>query len=315
MSQRPAAVVGGQAVIEGVMMRSPTGWAVAVRRPDGIIEAEGRDLPKLSSHSRLAKMPFTRGIMVLGESLSLGFKALSWSAQKSGEEEEELKRWQVVLTMVIGVVLAVGLLVIVPVVGANWLKRFFDDSSLAFVVMDGLLRIGFLVGYIALIARSDDIQRVFQYHGAEHKTIHAYEAGDPLTIAEIQKYSPRHPRCGTSFLVIVGMVAFFVFLVLAPLALVWQIAARIVLIPAVAGVSYEVLKAGATSRWLAWAIRPGIWLQAITTNEPTGDQVEVAIASLLVAVDEDEAERLIALGGIPDSVINAESTRLGTSNG
>lgn len=315
MSRSPGAAVGGQAVIEGVMMRSPSGWAVAVRRPDGIIEAEGYDLPRLSSRSRLAKIPFLRGITVLIESLSLGFKALSWSAQKSGEEEEELKRWQVWLTMVVGVAFALGILVIIPVMSANWLKRFFDDSSIAFVILDGVLRIVVLVGYIALIARSDDIQRVFQYHGAEHKTIHAYEAGDRLTIEEIQKFSPRHPRCGTSFLVIVGLVAFFVFLVLAPLALVWQVVARIVLIPVVAGAAYELLKAGATSKWLAWANRPGIWLQRITTNEPTDDQVEVAIASLLAALTEDEANDLIAQGGIPDDVLNAESTRVEPSNG
>jgi uncharacterized protein YqhQ len=315
MSRSPGAAVGGQAVIEGVMMRSPSGWAVAVRRPDGIIEAEGYDLPRLSSRSRLAKIPFLRGITVLIESLSLGFKALSWSAQKSGEEEEELKRWQVWLTMVVGVAFALGILVIIPVMSANWLKRFFDDSSIAFVILDGVLRIAVLVGYIALIARSDDIQRVFQYHGAEHKTIHAYEAGDRLTIEEIQKFSPRHPRCGTSFLVIVGLVAFFVFLVLAPLALVWQVVARIVLIPVVAGAAYELLKAGATSKWLAWANRPGIWLQRITTNEPTDDQVEVAIASLLAALTEDEANDLIAQGGIPDDVLNAESTRVEPSNG
>ena len=315
MSRSPGAAVGGQAVIEGVMMRSPTGWAVAVRRPDGIIEAEGYDLPRLSSRSKLAKIPFLRGITVLIESLSLGFKALSWSAQKSGEEEEELKRWQVWLTMVVGVVFALGLLVIIPVMSANWLKQFFDDSSIAFVILDGVLRIAVLVGYIALIARSDDIQRVFQYHGAEHKTIHAYEAGDRLTIEEIQKFSPRHPRCGTSFLVIVGLVAFFVFLVLAPLALVWQVVARIVLIPVVAGAAYEVLKAGATSKWLSWANRPGIWLQRITTNEPTDDQVEVAIVSLLTALTEEEAKDLIALGGIPDDALNAESTRVEPSNG
>lgn len=315
MSRSPGAAVGGQAVIEGVMMRSPTGWAVAVRRPDGIIEAEGHDLPRLSSRSRLAKIPFLRGITVLIESLSLGFKALSWSAQKSGEEEEELKRWQVWVTMIVGVVFALGLLVVIPVLSANWLKQFFDDSSIAFVIMDGIFRIVVLVGYIALIARSDDIQRVFQYHGAEHKTIHAYEAGDRLTIEEIQKFSPRHPRCGTSFLVIVGLVAFFVFLVLAPLALVWQVVARIVLIPVVAGAAYELLKAGASSQWLSWANRPGIWLQKITTKEPSDDMVEVAIASLLTALTEEEADDLIALGGIPEDVLNAESTRVEPSNG
>jgi uncharacterized protein YqhQ len=174
------------------------------------------------------------------------------------------------------------------------------------VILDGILRIVLIVAYIWAISRSKEIRRVFQYHGAEHKTIHAYENGDPLTIEAIQGYSPRHPRCGTSFILIVAMVAFFVFLTLAPLPFVWQVLARIVLIPAIAGLSYELLKVGANKRWMSWANRPGIWLQRITTKEPSDDMVEVAVASLLTALSEDEFADVEARGPIVAAALAAE---------
>jgi len=253
-------------------------------------------------------MPFLRGVMVLVESLSLGFRALSWSAQRAGEEDEEITRAQTIGTMVIAVVFALGLFILLPAFAAGFLKRYFDDSSVWFVVLDGILRIALIVGYIWAISRAKEIQRVFMYHGAEHKTIHAYEAGDPLVIDAIQRYSPRHPRCGTSFLLIVAFVAFFVFLTLAPLPIGWQIAARIVFIPVLAGLSYEVLKLAANARWMAWASRPGIWLQAITTKEPTDDQVEVAIASLLSALDDEELADVHGRGPVNEAALAAERT-------
>ncbi|MDQ3782308.1 MAG: DUF1385 domain-containing protein, partial [Actinomycetota bacterium] len=152
--------------------------------------------------------------------------------------------------------------------------------------------------YIWAISRASEIKRVFEYHGAEHMAIHAYEAGDPLGVEEVSRYSPRHPRCGTSFIVIVAMVAFVVFLTLATLPLLWQIIARVVLIPVIAGTAYEVLKAAADSRWLAWASLPGIWLQGITTERPTPDQIEVAIASLLAALTVEERIEVDARGPV-----------------
>jgi uncharacterized protein YqhQ len=315
LSRAPGASVGGQAVIEGVMMRAPEAWAVAVRRPDGVIEAQSHDLPGITSRSKAAKVPFLRGIFVLAESLTLGFRALSWSAEKAGDEEDQVSRSQVIWTMVLAVVLAIGLFVLVPVVAAEFLKRFFSASNLAFVVIDGVIRIALVVGYIWLIGRADDIQRVFQYHGAEHKTIHAYENGDPLDVASIQKYSPRHPRCGTSFIIIVAMVAFFVFLLLAPLPFVWQVISRIALIPVIAGVSYEVLKASAGHNWLAWASRPGMWIQSITTKEPDDDQVEVAVASLLAALDEDAVNEVKQRGPIVAAALAAEYNLADTDDG
>ena len=306
MSRPPGASVGGQAVIEGVMMRAPEAWAVAVRRPDGVIEAKSNVLPAATSRSKIAKWPLIRGIFVLIESLTLGFKALSWSAEKAGDEGEQVTRTQVIWTMVFAVALAIGLFIVVPVLSANFLKGFFDESNFAFVVIDGLIRILLVVGYIWLIGRSDEIQRVFQYHGAEHKTIHAYENGDPLDVAAIQKYSPRHPRCGTSFIIIVAMVAFFVFLLLAPLPLVWQIISRIVLIPVIAGISYEILKAAAGHQWLSWASAPGVWIQAITTKEPSDDQVEVAVTSLLAALGDDAVDEVKQRGPVVAAALAAE---------
>lgn len=251
-------------------------------------------------------MPFLRGVMVLVESLSLGFRALSWSAQRAGEEDEEITRAQTIGTMVVAVIFALALFVLVPVFAAGFFKRFFDDSSLVFVILDGVFRIVLIVAYIWAISRAKEIQRVFMYHGAEHKTIHAYESGDPLTIDAIQKYSPRHPRCGTSFLIIVALVAFFVFLTLAPLAFIWQIVARIVFIPVIAGLSYEILKLAAGARWMSFASKPGMWLQAITTKEPTDDQVEVAIASLLNALDEEELADVHTRGPVNAAALAAE---------
>ncbi len=296
------------------MMRAPDAWAVAARRPDGIIEAKRNELPALSSRNPLAKVPFLRGVFVLIEAMTLGFRALSWSAEKSGEEEEEIGRKEIIFTMVIAIVGALAIFVLAPAFAANWLKDLLGGNSILFVIIDGALRIGLIVGYIWLIGRSAEIQRVFQYHGAEHKTIHAYENGDPLDIESIQKYSPRHPRCGTSFIIIVAMVAFVVFLTLAPLPFGWQVAARILLIPVIAGISYEILKAAAGHSWVAWASKPGMWIQSITTKEPSDDQIEVAVASLIAALEPSEVESVKARGAIVPAALAAEFD-LGLSNG
>ncbi len=287
-------------------MRAPDARAVAVRRPDGVIEATRRELPRLTSRNSAAKVPFLRGIFVLLESLTLGFNALSWSAERAGEDDEEVSRKEIIVTMVIAAIVAIAVFLLLPAFASKFLNDLVGGNDFLFVVIDGALRIGLIVGYIWLIGRNDDIQRVFQYHGAEHKTIHAYENGDPLDIEPIQRYSPRHPRCGTSFIIIVAMVAFFVFLTLAPLQFLYQVIARVLLIPVIAGISYEVLKAAAGQSWLAWASRPGIWIQAITTKEPSDDQVEVAIASLLSALDPDEIDKVKERGTVNAAALAAE---------
>jgi uncharacterized protein YqhQ len=306
LSRSPGASVGGQAVIEGVMMRAPDAWAVAARRPDGVIEARRHELPALSSRNQLAKVPLLRGIFVLIESLTLGFRALSWSAEKAGGEEEEIGRREIILTMVVAIAAALAIFVLGPAFAANWAKGLLGDSAVVFVIVDGALRIFLIVAYIWLIGRNPDIQRVFEYHGAEHKTIHAYENGDPLSVSDIQRYSPRHPRCGTSFIIIVAMVAFVLFLTLAPLPFVWQVLARVALIPVIAGVSYEVLKAAAGRPWMAWASKPGMWIQAITTKEPDDDQVAVAVASLLAALRPDAVDEVRRRGPIMPGALAAE---------
>jgi len=288
-------------------MRAPTKWSVAVRRPDGVIEARHDDLPRLSSRSRLARIPFIRGVMVLGESLTLGFRALSWSARKAtDEEEEELSTRSIAIAMTFALVFFLALFMLLPLLAARGVERLIGESTILFNVIDGAVRMLLFVGYIWAIGRSKEIKRVFQYHGAEHKTIHAYEAGDPLEMDAIQRYSPRHPRCGTNFLLIVIIIAIIVFTMVGRPSLIWLVASRVLLIPVIAGVAYEVLKAAADHRWMAVASRPGIWLQRLTTNEPSDDQVEVAVASLLAALGDEERATLEARGPITPGALGFE---------
>jgi len=270
-------------------MRASNGWSVAVRRPDGVIEARSDELPRLSARSRAAKVPLIRGVMVLVESLSLGIRALSWSATKAtDEDEDEIKPRHIAGAMGVAFIFFVGFFMLLPLLIARGAEQVLGESTLLFNVVDGLVRLMLFVGYIWAIGRSEEIARVFMYHGAEHKTIHAYEAGEPLSIDAIQKYSPRHPRCGTNFLLIVILIAILVFTAIGRPGWFWLVASRVLLIPVIAGISYEVLKLAYDHRWMSLASRPGIWLQRLTTREPTDDQVEVAIAALLAALDGDE---------------------------
>jgi len=309
VSRPPGATVGGQAVIEGVMMRAPNGWAVAARRPDGVIEAVSHELPRLSARSAWAKVPFVRGVLVLIESLSLGMRALTWSARKAGVEEdgEEIRSRDIVGAMVVALVFFVAVFMVLPLLAARGAERLLDtDSTVVFNVVDGVVRIGLFIGYIWAIGRSAEIGRVFEYHGAEHKTIHAYEAGKPLQIDQIQPYSPRHPRCGTNFLLIVILIALIVFTAIGKPAWYWLIASRVFLIPVIAGIAYELLKAAAETSWLKVMSKPGIWLQRLTTREPSDDQVEVAIASLMAALTEEERTAVSDRGPIAPGALQVE---------
>lgn len=309
MSRPPGATVGGQAVIEGVMMRAPSGWAVAARRPDGVIEAVSHELPRLSARSAWAKVPFVRGVLVLIESLSLGMRALTWSARKAGVEEdgEEIRSRDIVGAMVIALVFFVAVFMVLPLLAARGAEGLLNtDSTVVFNVIDGLVRIGLFIGYIWAIGRSAEIGRVFEYHGAEHKTIHAYEAGKALQIDQIQPYSPRHPRCGTNFLLIVILIALIVFTAIGKPAWYWLIASRVFLIPVIAGIAYELLKAAAETSWLKVMSTPGIWLQRLTTREPSDDQVEVAIASLLAALTDEERTAVIDRGPVAPGALQVE---------
>lgn len=310
MPEEPLAAltVGGQAVLEGVMMRAPNAWAVAVRRPDGAIESIRHDLPRLSSRSAWAKVPFVRGILVLGESLTLGFKALSWSAQKSaGEEEEELTKGQLAGSMAIAVVFFAVLFIIAPAAAARFLT---EDRSFLYAALEGFIQLGIFLGYLWLLGRSAEIRRVFAYHGAEHMSIHAYEAGDPLSLDRIRKYNPAHPRCGTSFLLLVMLLAIIIFGLLGRLPWPLLILSRVIGIPVIAGVSYEILKLSGRHMGSAWGrflAAPGLWLQRLTTRVPEEDQIEVAVASLLSSLESTQVEEVLRRGPVPEASLAARA--------
>lgn len=273
--------VGGQAVIEGVMMRGSHFVATAVREPSGEISVKKERVSSLSQRYPILKKPMFRGVLALGESLVLGLKSLSYSAQRAGEEGEELSNREIMMTMLFSLGLAVVLFVIIPTAAAKYLHGSLSDPFWLNLA-EGALRMAIFLAYIYGISRMKEIQRVFQYHGAEHKTIHAYEAGVDLTVENVQKYSTLHPRCGTAFLLVVMVVSIVMFAFLGWPDLWIRILSRIALLPVVAGVSYEIIRFAGRSRGgiVRWAILPGLWLQKITTRQPDDDQVEVAIQAL-----------------------------------
>ncbi|HEX6947278.1 MAG TPA: DUF1385 domain-containing protein [Acidimicrobiia bacterium] len=287
-------------------MRAPSAWSVAVRRPDGTIVARRDALPRPSERRRAARIPFIRGVVVLGESLVLGYKALGWSAQMAaGEDEEELSSAQIGWTMLFAIVFFAAVFILIPALVAGWLA---GGSSLLFNTVEGLLRLGLFIGYIWAIGRSKEIARVFEFHGAEHMAIHAYEAGEPLSVASVERYRPEHPRCGTSFLMIVvlGSIILFTFLGV-PDGAFYLIGSRLLGIPVIAGLSYELLRFSGTrpdGRLARILAKPGLWLQKLTTSPPAADQIEVAIASLLVALDEDTVTEVLARGGVPETAVD-----------
>jgi uncharacterized protein YqhQ len=309
----PTTTVGGQAVIEGVMMRAPTAWSVAVRQPDGGITARRTDLTRLAERNRWAKIPFVRGIFVLGESLTLGFKALSWSAQVATEEEEKpLTGAQIGWTMAVAFAFFAGVFILLPAFAAGFVS---EDSDLLFSVVEGVIRLALFVGYIWLIGRSEEIARVFEYHGAEHMSIHAYEAGDPLSIDSVRRYPPEHPRCGTSFLLIVVLGSIILFTFLGQPGIFLLVVSRLLGIPLIAGFAYELLRWSGTrpdARLATALARPGIWLQKLTTSVPSEDQIEVAVSSLVVALNDEQFADVSSRGGIPDTAISVrEAAQVG----
>jgi uncharacterized protein YqhQ len=288
------APVGGQAVLEGVMMRGVSTWAVAVRNPAGQIELSSESLVPWAQRHRLWRLPVLRGIVALGESLKIGFKALAISANAQLEEDEkgeaeEIGGWVWGLTIALSLALAIGLFFVIPV-GLTSLIKDQLGSAFLFWLVEGLLRTAIFIGYIVAISRLPDLRRVFEYHGAEHKTISCYEAEDELVPARAKLYSRLHPRCGTSFLLIVMVVAIFVFAPLGLPAWYWLVASRILGIPLIAGISYEVIKwAGKNrrKRWVRGLMWPGLMLQNLTTREPDEEQLAVAIAALERVLEEE----------------------------
>lgn len=283
--------VGGQAVLEGVMMRSRRFWAVAVRKPDGTIGCGIFKEISITNRKKVLGWPFIRGIVVLVENLSLGFRALSYSVNESTGEEVQISKKQMSVSVAIAVIFTVGVFFILPTL----IGRTFSNSmnSILYNLLEGLIRIAFLVGYITLVSFLKDIKRLFQYHGAEHKTIQAYENGVELLPANVKKYSRLHLRCGTSFLLIVMVVALIVYALLGKPPLYLRLIERVVLMPVIAGISYELIRlAGKFSRYKIIRIifYPGLLLQKITTREPDEMQLEVAIASLQKILESECSE-------------------------
>jgi len=283
--------IGGQAVIEGVMMRAPRTMTVAVRRPTGEISVMKEHLKLLSDRWPFLKWPVLRGTVSLFGTLLLGIRALNYSAQEALEEDEgEIGPWAMAGTIAAAFGLAVFLFLLLPLWATRWMETYFQwvAGQWAFNMVDGVLRLLVFFLYLAAITMAKDIRRIFQYHGAEHMSIYAMEAGEELTVDNARKYSPMHPRCGTSFLLIVMVLSIVVF---AQIPQAWSLGAkalaRVVLVPLIAGLSYEMLKLGDRYRdvsFLKLILIPGLAMQKLTTREPTDDQIEVALVALREAL-------------------------------
>ncbi len=305
-SGRPAAgdknvdmLIGGQAVIEGVMMRSLTGYSVAVRQPDGGVAIKKDKLVSVTAKYPALKMPVLRGSIVLIQSLILGIRALNYSAVVSGVEkdgEEEISGWAIAGSMIMALLLAVGLFILAPLGLTNLIKHYLYPSmgNFAYNLIDGVIRAIFFFVYVWSISFMDEIRRVFQYHGAEHKTVYTFEANEDLTVENARGKSTLHPRCGTSFLLFVMAISILVFsLVPSTAHFAIKFGARVVLLPLIAGLAYEVIRFSARhldSKVCRALITPGLWLQKITTKEPDDRQLEIAIVALKEALMYDAVE-------------------------
>jgi uncharacterized protein YqhQ len=280
--------VGGQAVLEGVMMRGPGNWAVAVRTPSGDIAQVSRPIRSAMARHRVFRLPVVRGVMALGESLAIGFRALAISANYAAQEESEEGKEEVSTELSRGALIfafavAIGFAVMLFKVTPGLLTELLPIKSGGwFVIVEGLIRVAIFVAYLSLISLLPDLRRVFQYHAAEHKAINAYEAGEELEPEVVQRYSLIHPRCGTAFLLWVMVLAVFVFAFFGRPHWYWLIAERILLLPVIAGLAYELIRFAGKhqNRVVLTILAPGLWLQRLTTREPSLDQLEVSIRAL-----------------------------------
>jgi uncharacterized protein YqhQ len=283
-----ASTVGGQAVLEGVMMRGPGNWAVAVRTPSGEIAQVSKPIDSAMARHRIFRLPVVRGVIALGESLAIGFRALAisanYAAQEEGKEGEEVQTELSRGALIFAFAVAIGFAVMLFKVTPGLLTELLPIKSTGwFVIVEGLIRVSIFIAYLSLISLLPDLRRVFQYHAAEHKAINAYEAGEELEPEVVQRYSLIHPRCGTAFLLWVMVIAVFVFAFFGRPHWYWLIAERILLLPVIAGIAYELIRfAGKHSdnRFLMTLLAPGMWLQRLTTREPSLDQLEVSIRAL-----------------------------------
>jgi uncharacterized protein YqhQ len=300
-------LVGGQAVLEGVMMRSPHAWGIAVRKPSGEITTHTEPLERLSEKHKWMGWPVVRGVITLGHAMTLGFRALKFSAnaalaeapQPENGKKIEFSGWLAVVNVAISVGFFIFMYKFLPLVAATELKKVSPvfGEQVIFNVVDGVIRIALFLLFIWGTSLWKDIRRVYEYHGAEHKTVFAFESGDSLSIPEAQKYSTFHPRCGTSFLMTVMLIS-IAFYTAVPVYTFWaRFAIRIALLPVIAGVSYEIIRFAAKHRGSLFALMtaPGLWLQRITTQPPADDQVECAIVALnqAMAVEAQRGGELV----------------------
>jgi uncharacterized protein YqhQ len=279
--------IGGQAVLEGVMMRGPRNWAVAVRKPDGEIAHVAKPIDPLAARHWALRLPIVRGVVALGESLSIGFRALSVSANYAAQEEAEgdeepaeIGRWAMAFAFLVAIGFAVAVFKVGPALLTDTLPI---SNGNYFVLVEGLVRVTVFVAYLTALSFIPSLKRVFEYHAAEHKAINAYEAGEDLTPEVAQRYSLIHPRCGTAFLLWVMVISVFVYALLGRPVWWWLILSRILLLPVIAGIAYELIRfAGkhAENRFVMTLLAPGLWLQRLTTRQPTLDQLEVSIRAL-----------------------------------
>ena len=307
-------LIGGQAVIEGVMMRAPHSYSIAVRRPDGEVVTDTQRISRPSEKYPIFKLPVFRGVATLGQAMSLGMKSLQFSAQHAASEEDEsgetkpaeLPKWMMVLNIVFTIGFFIFMYKFVPLFlttemqlhqeyfGGEWL-----DTNLGFNLVDGIIRLAIFLAFLFAISRMKDIRRVFEYHGAEHKVVFNYESGKPVNVDEARGFVTFHPRCGTSFLMVVMVVSILVYAALPFESFGMKMLSRVVLLPVIAGLSYEVIRFASRKQGTAFAamVLPGLWLQRITTKEPADDQLEISIRALDGAMQlerEQNGELVIA---------------------
>jgi len=273
---------GGQAVIEGVMMRGQDHWAVAVREPNGTVYVESHDIDSIAARHALWRRPFFRGMVVLGQSLKIGVRALLVASNHATEEEEQLSSRQVGVSLTIAMVAFVAVFVLGPTSLFVWLENKLDIRGVIVNIAEGVFRVALFVGYLWLIGRTKDIHRVFEYHGAEHKVVFNFESGKAVNVENAQSFTTLHPRCGTSFLLVVMAISTLIYMLLPFDSFVAKFAARIVLLPVIAGLSYELIRFAAKRRssLMAALTTPGLWLQKITTQPPSDEQTAIAIHAL-----------------------------------
>jgi len=281
-AEKPRPNYGGQAIIEGVLMRGTRNYSIAVRTPDRSILIESQDFGS-KRRARWIRIPFLRGPLVLWESLVIGIRALTFSANAQAEDESErLEGASLTLTLLGSIAIALIVFLLVPAGAAILLQRLLDITNLAANIIEGAIRLGLLIGYVWSIGRMPEIERVYGYHGAEHMTIHAYEAGAPLSPGSIRNFNREHPRCGTAFLLTVALLSVILFSLIGPLPVLVRLASRVVLIPVLASIAYEYIRFTARYSDRGW-VRPLVWpnlaLQRLTTRSPSEGMIEVAIAS------------------------------------